>query len=226
MDNPHLEKNRFFGRKTSKPLSESKKKLLDNSKDILFELNENINTKDLFTNADIDNIYLEIGFGGGEHLLHQAKLYPNKAFIGCDAFITGQARVLRNIKENNIQNIRLYNGDALGLIKSLSSESLSGIYLLYPDPWPKKRHHKRRFIQKDTISIFHDILKLNGFFRFATDITDYIDWVFAHINDHGGFKLNHNHYYEKPFDDWVPTKYEQKALREGRNAHYFEFNKI
>ena len=224
------EDRRFFGRRLSKTLSPRKTELYSQAEqDILFQIDHekdydhSIHPSDLFPHFDAENYILEIGFGGGEHLIHRAKQNPKTAFIGCDAFITGAVRVIDQIREENIQNIRLVNSDALFLIRALSEHSLDGLYLLYPDPWPKKKHRKRRFVQQDTVQEFRRILKKDAFWRFASDITDYIDWVFTAVHETGSFTLNHDHHYKTAFEGWISTRYEQKAFREGRSAHYFEF---
>lgn len=224
------EDRRFFGRRLAKALSPRKSELYSQAEeDILFKLDQtkeysqSLKPYDLFPNFRADKFILEIGFGGGEHLIHRAKENPDIAFIGCDAFVTGAIRVIDQMREENIQNIRLINSDALFLIRALETESLDGLYLLYPDPWPKKKHRKRRFVQNDTAKEFARILKKDAFWRFASDITDYIDWVFTAVHDTKQFRLNDKHHYKTPFEGWISTRYEQKAFREGRSAHYFEF---
>jgi len=224
------EDRRFFGRRLSKALSPRKSELYSRAEDdILFKLDEtkdykqSLQPSDLFPNFQADKFILEIGFGGGEHLIHRAKQNPDIAFIGCDAFITGAIRVIDQMRDENIHNIRLINSDALFLIRALADHSLDGLYLLYPDPWHKKKHRKRRFVQNDTATEFARILKKDAFWRFVSDITDYIDWVFKAVHDTQTFQLNHNHHYKTPFEGWISTRYEQKAFREGRSAHYFEF---
>ena len=227
---PPSEDRRFFGRRLSKTLSPRKHALYQKaSDDILYKLDPEqvsdgcLDPAILFPHFSAEGYVLEIGFGGGEHLLHRAKNNPQMAFIGCDAFITGAIRVIDQIREQNLNNIRLVNSDALFLIRALKSESLDMLYLLYPDPWPKKKHKKRRFVQKDTVSEFDRILKPRHQWRFSSDIIDYIDWVFTAVHENGNFTLNHDHHYKEPFVGWISTRYEQKAFREGRSAHYFEF---
>lgn len=224
------ENRRFFGRRISKLFSPRKMVIFEQAKqDIFFDFNsdihKNINPIDLFPDFKPKRIFLEIGFGGGEHLLHRAKLNPDDGFIGCDAFINGTVRVIEDMRQNNTKNIRLICSDALLFIRALQDSSLDGLYLLYPDPWHKKRHHKRRFVQNDTVSEFVRLLKPQACWRFASDIVHYIQWVFAHIHQQGDFIMDNHHHYTQPFEGWISTKYEQKALREGRYPHYFEFIK-
>ncbi|MEM6603631.1 MAG: tRNA (guanosine(46)-N7)-methyltransferase TrmB [Pseudomonadota bacterium] len=226
------ENRRFFGRRLTKKLSEKKIDILSSAKDsVIYDVNDLVDRQKIdfrrFFQNDFttNNIILEIGFGGGEHLLHQAKRNPQNLYIGCDAFMTGVAKTVAQITSQDIKNLYLFHGDALHLLKHIEDNSIDGIYLLYPDPWPKKRHRKRRFIQQDTLAEFARIMRGHAFWRFASDIEDYIEWVFAqiHLSDH--FKLNHLRHYTEVFPDWISTRYEQKAFKEGRKAYYFEFFK-
>ena len=167
---------------------------------------------------DIDTVWLEIGFGGGEHLAHQAELHPHINFIGAEPFINGVAKLLALIEEKRLANIRIHDGDARYLLEALPGASLERIYLLYPDPWPKARHAKRRFVNAETLAHFHRLLKPGGIFLFASDIADYVDWTRQHMAAHGGFMEKGNPL--EPFENWRATRYEAKARREGRETVY------
>ena len=222
-----IPERRFFGRRLGQAFSDRKKDIYQNAGDILLPPALNIKNHPLedFFPIKTNSYHLEIGFGGGEHLLHRAMLHPDISFIGCDAFLSGVANVLEKIQTHHITNIRLCDYDALHLTQSLPDHSIDVLYLLYPDPWSKNRHRKRRFIQKDTVKELSRILKPNGLWYFASDIPDYIEWVFAVIHAHTSFTLLHHHHYNTPFDGWISTRYEQKALKERRSPHYFTFIK-
>jgi len=167
--------------------------------------------------------WLEIGFGGGEHLAHQAMLRPGVDFIGAEPFVNGVAKLLAFIEEQELANIRIHDGDARYLIEALPAASLARIYLLYPDPWPKVRHHKRRLVNPETLEHFHRLLRAGGLFIFASDMSDYVEWTRDHIVEHGGFTLVSDS--STPPQDWVETRYEAKAVKAGRAPRYLQFRK-
>jgi len=169
---------------------------------------------------------LEIGFGGGEHLTRLARDNPATGFIGCEVFSGGIAKMLEAIDENELTNVRLFTDDALKLLVKLPDASIDGAYLLYPDPWPKTRHHKRRFISPTTLGELARVLKPGTVFRFATDIEDYANWTLAHILRSPDFRFAPQRpgVWHEPYPGWEPTRYEDKARLEGRNlSFYFEF---
>jgi len=165
--------------------------------------------------------WFEIGFGGGEHLAHQAELHPDINFIGAEPFLNGVAKLLALIEEKRLANIRIHDGDARYLLEALPDASLERIYLLYPDPWPKARHAKRRFVNAETLAHFHRLLKPGGLFLFASDIAEYVDWTRQHVAAHGGFVEEGEP--QVPFENWMETRYEAKARREGRETIYTTF---
>jgi tRNA (guanine-N7-)-methyltransferase len=167
--------------------------------------------------------WLEIGFGGGEHLAHQAKLHPEVSFIGAEPFINGVAKLLALIEQYELQNIRIHDGDARDLVEAMPSASLERIYLLYPDPWPKARHNKRRIVNAETLKQFHRILKPGSLFLFASDIADYVAWSREHAAASGGFTEEGDP--AVPYHDWIETRYEAKARREGRVPTYLRFRR-
>ncbi len=170
-------------------------------------------------------LVLEIGFGGGEYLARQAVLHPKIGFIGCEPFVNGVAKLLTAIDAQRINNIRIHDNDARDLMEGLLNNCLEQIYLLYPDPWPKTRHHKRRFVSKENLHQFFRLLKPGGKLMVASDIPDYILWTLSHIRAHGGFDWhakNANDWRLPPLD-WPSTRYEQKAIQEGRTPTYLHF---
>ena len=166
---------------------------------------------------------LEIGFGGGEHLAHQAELHPQVSFIGAEPFINGVAKLLALIEAKGLGNLRIHDGDARDLLGTLPDASLERIYLLYPDPWPKARHHKRRFVSPETVAEFHRLLQPEGQFLFASDIADYVDWTRERVAAHGGWVERGEP--SEPFEGWTETRYETKAKRENRVSTYLKFFK-
>ncbi|WP_370931754.1 tRNA (guanosine(46)-N(7))-methyltransferase TrmB [Bartonella sp. DGB1] len=221
----------FFGRRKGRPLGLSQKNLSESLlPDLLISINEDkiSNLQELFP-ITLTNFQLEIGFGGGEHLLHRMQQNPTTGFIGVEPFINGIGKLLSKLEldPNLCKRLRLYNDDAVNLLNYLPSEQLSVIDLLYPDPWPKKRHWKRRFLNKSNLDHFARLLKKDGIFRFASDIESYVTWTLAHINQNKflHWQLEHPLDYYTAYPGWISTRYEQKALREGRTPHYLTFRK-
>lgn len=178
--------------------------------------------------APVDILRLEIGFGGAEHLIAQAQADPRTGFIGTDAFVNAVAKALVAIDERNLTNIRLYFGDASELLDWLPDASLSQIDLLYPDPWPKRRHWKRRFIQDDNLRRLARILKKGGELRFATDIADYAAYALARVFRTADFVWTAEcaDDWRRPWRGFGGTRYEAKAEREGRRPAYFIFRRM
>jgi tRNA (guanine-N7-)-methyltransferase len=176
----------------------------------------------------VDEVRLEIGFGGGEHLVAQAAANRSVGYIGTDAFLNGVAKALVAIDEHRLDNVRLFSGDASELIDWLPGASLARIDLLYPDPWPKRRHWKRRFVQDDNLKRLARLLKSGGEFRFATDIPGYAEYVLMRILRSGDFVWTAARAddWRKPWPGFVRTRYEAKAIREGRTPAYFIFRKV
>ncbi|MGE3830645.1 MAG: tRNA (guanosine(46)-N7)-methyltransferase TrmB [Parvibaculaceae bacterium] len=173
------------------------------------------------------DVRLEIGFGGGEHLAHQAGLHPQTLFIGAEPFINGVAKLLALIEEKGLSNIRIHDGDARDLLDTLPDASLSHIYILYPDPWPKARHQRRRVVNRETVPQMHRVLKPGGHVFFASDIPAYIAWTLYEMRSHGGFRwlAEDRRDWTAPFPDWIETRYEAKAKREERVSRYLRFAK-
>jgi tRNA (guanine-N7-)-methyltransferase len=158
--------------------------------------------------------WLEIGFGGGEHLIAQAMANPQAGLIGCEPFIDGMAKALGQIESKALENIRLHMGDARELMTWLREASLARVFILFPDPWPKARHFKRRLIQPDFLDELFRVTRPGGEIRFATDVRSYADWAIARFLAHGGFN-----WLAARADDWrcpprdhVTTRYEAKRL--------------
>jgi tRNA (guanine-N7-)-methyltransferase len=171
-------------------------------------------------------VWLEIGFGGGEHLVHQAKQNSDVGLIGCEPFINGVAMLLGKIREAGVTNLRVFPGDARNIFDVLPEGSIEKAFLLYPDPWPKKRHHRRRFVTPGHLDPLFTCLAPGAEFRVATDIPDYVRQTLIEVPK-AGFEwcAERPSDWRSPWSDWLSTRYEQKALRENRTPHYMTFRK-
>jgi tRNA (guanine-N7-)-methyltransferase len=176
----------------------------------------------------VDNVRLEIGFGGGEHLIAEALAFPDTGFIGCEPYVNGMAKILTQIEAHDIGNIRLFAGDAAELVAWAPAQSLTRIDLIHPDPWPKRRHWKRRFVQDVTVAAMARVLQPHGEFRFVCDIDDYVGWTLAHLSRSSDFVwiAERADDWRLPWPDYTMTRYGAKAEREGRRAAYLRFRKV
>lgn len=219
----------FFGRRSGKRLHKGQDRLF---KEFLpgLEINLPVGTLDPATLLPgRAEIVIEIGYGGGEHLARQARENPETGFIGCEVFTGGIAKLLEKLDADSLDNVRLYADDALKLLQKLPAASLDGAYLLYPDPWPKTRQHKRRFISPMTLGELGRVLKPGAVFRFATDIEDYANWTLAHVlrsPDFAFLPVTAGDWHT-PYPGWQPTRYEEKARLAGRmTSFYFSFSRV
>ena len=172
-------------------------------------------------------VWLEIGFGGGEHLLARAQERLDVGFIGCEPFVNGVAKLLAGIDARGLDNVRVRADDALALIEAAPDAAFSRIYLLYPDPWPKRRQQKRRFVSEANIALLARVLKPGGELRFATDIDDYAGWTLARFLASPLFAWDADRAddWRRPWEGWASTRYEAKAQREGRGSAYLTFRR-
>ena len=224
-DGPHPHEGQaLHGRRRGKKLRTYHASLVE---DVLPQLRVDVSQPiDLATLFPVaDQVWLEIGFGGGEHLLQRAAEQPTHGLIGCEPFINGVAKALAGIDGQGLQNIRLYDGDAGLLIDQLPERTLDRIYLLYPDPWPKRRQRKRRFVSDAMLKRLARVLKPGAELRFATDIDDYAGWTLARILRSPDFSWTPQAAQDwlAPWAGWKSTRYEEKAKREGRPSAYFSF---
>jgi tRNA (guanine-N7-)-methyltransferase len=182
---------------------------------------------DLFA-VPVSAVRLEIGFGGGEHLLHEARRLPDTGFIGVEPFVNGTAKLMIGLERQPLDNLRIYDDDATRLLDWLPAASLASIDLLYPDPWPKKRHWKRRFVSPANLDRFARVLRPGGEFRFASDIESYVNWTLLHCRAHPAFEwlVGAATDWQDAFEAWPGTRYEAKALREGRRPAYLTFMRL
>ena len=219
----------FFGRRKGHPLRARQAELFD---ELLPKLALDLtkpapaDLASLFPHAP-QTLRLEIGFGGGEHIVAQALAHPEQGFIAADGFLNAVGKLLVAIDDENIDNIRVLHGDATGLIDWLPAGVFSRIDLLYPDPWPKRRQWKRRFIQDESLPRIARLLKSGGELRFATDIPGYMTYALTRIMRSPDFTWTAEvaDDWRKPWDGWTRTRYEAKAIREGRTPAYFIFRK-
>lgn len=221
---------RSYGRRKGKPLSARKERLLQ---DLLPRLRLDLkgaapgHLRDLFP-VPVGEVWLEIGFGSGEHLLWQAEHHKDVGFIGCETFINGLASLLGAIETRGLPNIRVHDGDAREALAWLPDRSIGRSFILFPDPWPKKRQLKRRLISAETVSEFARVLAPGGELRFASDSGDYAAHTLLLMGQSGAFTW----LAERAADwgvrpsDWPETRYERKALSEGRKPVYLSFRRF
>lgn len=211
----------FYGRRHGKALKPSQRRYLD----------EDLPRLSVDTSGPLDPaalfpgrpVWLEVGFGGGEHIVHQAQANPDVGIIGAEPYINGIAMCLGKIRRAGAGNIRIHPGDARDLMDALPAGAIAKAFLLYPDPWPKARHHRRRFVTPDHLAPLYRVLAPRAEFRIATDIEDYVRQALEEVPPAGFVRVDHP--IQRPWDDWLSTRYEQKALREGRAPNYLTFRR-
>ena len=219
----------FFGRRKGKKLRPRQAVLFET---LLPHLAVDLTTpppadlQKLFS-AGVDDVRLEIGFGGGEHFVAEAEQHPRTGYIGAEPFVNGMAKALTAIEARNLNNVRLHHGDASDLLAWLPAASLTRVDLLYPDPWPKRRHWKRRFVQDHSIAAIARILKPRAEFRFASDIADYTAWTLVRLLRSSDFiwPAERADDWRLPWPGFDSTRYEVKAKREGRQPCYLTFRR-
>lgn len=223
----------FYGRRHGKTLRDTQKDALENDLEGLKIANvaweENPERQPLDPDTlpgGTRELWLEIGFGGGEHLVHTAARYPETGILGCEPFINGVAMLLGKIRTANVTNLAIHPGDVRDLFDVLPEASVGRTFLLYPDPWPKKRHHRRRFVTSEFLSPLARVMRTGAELRVATDIPDYVRQTLEQVPRHGfEWLAEQASDWRQPWDDWPSTRYEQKALREGRVPHYLTFRR-
>jgi tRNA (guanine-N7-)-methyltransferase len=227
MNKKPLPQQRYvWGRRQSRPLKEAQRQAMETTwPQVSLELpaNDMIDLSKLFPNAS--DVWLEIGFGGGEHIATQAQNHPTVGFIGCEPFINGVASLVSQIEDKNLKNIRIVKDDARLLLARLPDQSIERIFVLFPDPWPKKRHNKRRIIQSETVETFARILKPQGRLIMATDDADYGQWMQDVMSENRKFQLSlegRATIYDRP-NNWPVTRYEKKGLAHGRKPVYLNY---
>ncbi|MEO1638866.1 MAG: tRNA (guanosine(46)-N7)-methyltransferase TrmB [Pseudomonadota bacterium] len=220
----------FYGRLKGKTIRASQADYLENDLaplspgPVTWEENPDRTPLDLAGLFGDRDIWLEIGFGGGEHLVHMAQTNPQIGLIGCEPYINGVAMLLGKVRKAEVDNLAIHPGDVRDLFDVLPTACLSKVFLNYPDPWPKKRHHRRRFVTPEHLEPLARAMKPGAELRVATDIPDYVRQTLEQVPRHGfHWTAERPADWREPWDDWISTRYEQKALREGRVPHYLTF---
>ncbi len=217
----------FYGRRRGRPLRagqrERQSSLLPR---VSFTMPEDgrLDPASLFP-APPRDIWLEIGFGGGEHLAAQAETHPCIDFIGCEVFENGVAKLLGEIDRRGLANVRIYPNDARPLLAALAPQSVGRVFILFPDPWPKARHHKRRLVAPVTLDRLAEIMTDGAELRLATDDLGYLGWMLEHTTNHPSFFWTARRpadWRDRP-EDWPATRYELKAHKEGRTPAFLSF---
>lgn len=223
----------FYGRFRGKTIRASQHDYLENDLAPLspgavsWEDNPDRTPIDLGAVFGAKDVWLEIGFGGGEHLVHMAGLNPDIGLVGCEPFINGVAMLLGKIRKADVHNLAVHPGDVRDLFDVLPDQTISKVFLNYPDPWPKKRHHRRRFVTPEHLAPLHRVMKPGSELRVATDIPDYVRQTLEQVPKAGFEWLAEGPTdWREPWDDWISTRYEQKALREDRTPHYLTFRRV
>jgi len=223
-----------YGRKKGRPLGKERGEVVETLLPLLSVPPERLTEDHTTAPASLfqkpfQAYWLEIGFGTGEHLSTLCERHPDTGFFGAEPFINGVAALLKDLKppENAPPpaNIRLLHGDAMALAHSFTAESLDGIYVLNPDPWPKKRHYSRRIIRPDTLDVFAHILKSGGALIMSTDVDDLAEWMVTQAINHPAFTWTAQSKadWQTMPKDWIPTRYEQKGFAAGRKQTYLHF---
>jgi tRNA (guanine-N7-)-methyltransferase len=232
MTTPSRPARNFYGRFKGKALKSSQKTYL--AEDLAglspgpvgWDENPQREPLDLATRFDGRPVWLEIGFGGGEHLVHQAHENPDVGIIGAEPYINGVAMLLGKIRRAGVSNLAVFPGDARDLFDVLPDASIAKAFLLYPDPWPKTRHHRRRFVTSEHLQPLARVLKPGAILRVATDIPDYVRQTLEEVPKAGfDWLAERPEDWRTPWADWIETRYENKALREGRVPHYLTFQR-
>lgn len=209
---------RSFGRIKAKNITDYDNDLIEN-----FLPNYSVNVGEKLDKTKIN--HLEVGFGYGESIANRAQNNKNINYIGCEAYTKGVACLLDKIKTDKIDNLKIFYGDARILIENLEDNSLDKIFVLFPDPWPKKRHNKRRIISDSFLELISKKIKNGGELFFASDIVNYVEWTIEKINNNKNFIKKFNSLDEclvEP-DWWIETRYQSKAKEEGRKSYFLEF---
>jgi tRNA (guanine-N7-)-methyltransferase len=223
---------RIYGRRLGRALNKERREILDELLPLLQVQKDKVSCKadlkpgNLF-DVKCNKVWLEIGFGNGEHLSAVMRKNPDNAYIGAEPFINGMSAFLKDIADDPHDRIKVWMDDAIMLAQSFEDKSIDGIYVLNPDPWPKKKHHKRRIINQDNLDIFARILRPDGKLIMTTDVDDLAEWMVTQCTIHPAFEWT-----AKKADDWrtapegwTETRYEQKGEAAGRKQSYLIFKK-
>jgi tRNA (guanine-N7-)-methyltransferase len=217
----------FFGRRKGKKLRAGQDDLVQK----LLPAIRVVQGSDLpgqFPNSQARQTWLEIGFGGGEHLAAQARSHRDINIVGCEPFVNGMAKLLAVIEQESLDNVRVWDDDVTDLLPTLPDASFDRVYILYPDPWPKRRQRKRRLVSDENLEMLARVMKPGAELRFASDIDDYIGWVLSRAlrSPHFRWTATRADDWRVPYEGWPGTRYEAKAIREGRVPSYLTLKRI
>ncbi len=218
----------LYGRRIGRPLRPGRRRQLET---LLPALAVDLSARPVDGQAifgrPVPDIWLEIGFGGGEHLAAQARAHPEIGLLGCEPFLNGVSRLLTEIDREGVDNIRLHAGDARDLIEALPDASIGRVFLLFPDPWPKARHHRRRFVSRENLDTLAAIMRDGAVLRMASDHMEYLRWMLFHTTTHPAFE-----WLVRGPEDWrarpadgPETRYEAKARSRGDRCVYLDFRR-
>jgi tRNA (guanine-N7-)-methyltransferase len=234
-DSPHF-RRKLYGRRKGPRLSVHQARLMDEMlPQLLLPLEHGRDPRAYFTGR-VTDVWLEIGFGGGEHLLWQAETHPDVGIIGAEPYVSGVGKLLSKLRarssageegqaEGPAINVRLYTEDAREIVSALPGASIGRVFILFPDPWPKARHHKRRFIRTEMLDELARAMRTRAELRFATDDRSYLLWALERLVAHPAFAwlaASPSDWRARP-PDWPQTRYEPKAIRQGRRCTYLRF---
>tara|TARA_B100001142_G_C14165096_1_gene589977 strand:+ start:5 stop:688 length:684 start_codon:yes stop_codon:yes gene_type:complete len=222
------QRSNFYGRRRTHKLRDARRAAFNRVMPAI-----KLNTEALDANLDpaklfespVKSVWLEVGFGSSEHLFNQSLANPEVGFIGCEPFVNGVAKLCQKIDTENNTNIRIFMDDARLLFSALNMQSVNRLFILFPDPWPKKRHYKRRIINSETIPLMHKFLVQGGELRIASDEPSYIHWILMHMSQEQGFiwSAKSREDWRNRKEDWPQTRYEKKALQAGRTPIFLTY---
>ena len=223
-----MPRRKLYGRRKGPSLSAHQTGLVEHLLPQLALVPEPGRAAGAYFSREVDEVWLEIGFGAGEHLAWQAETHPDIGIIGVEPYVAGQAKLLSKIADKRLSNLRLYPEDARDVIAALPDSSLTRVFILFPDPWPKTRHHKRRFIQMEMLDRLARIMKPNAELRFATDDHSYLLWALERLCAHPAFHwcAQSAQDWRMRSADWPQTRYEAKAITAGRTCTYLRFARL
>ena len=226
---------RFYGRRQGRPLKPKRVRLVEELLPKLRVVAPVSTGKDAAGTLDPASLFetpksaywLEIGFGGGEHLASMAANNPDIGIIGCEPFVNGVASLLAVVDDQGLQNVRIFDDDVRYLLPTFVDGAFERVFLLYPDPWPKKKHNRRRMVNDENLATFARILKNHGEFRFASDSMDYIRWTLSHVAANSNFQwmaARPGDWRVRP-SDMIETRYEAKARAKGSACVYLRYRR-
>jgi tRNA (guanine-N7-)-methyltransferase len=218
---------RLYGRSRGKALRAGQERLLAEALP-LFSIEPEVLAAGRAFASPPRQVWLEIGFGAGEHLIEQAKANPDVGIVGCEPFLNGVVATLTGLKREQLSNVRLRRGDAQSVIDAAPDAFFSRVFMLYPDPWPKRRHHKRRVVAVGMIEALARVMQTGAEMRFATDVDDYAAWTLTRFlaSPHFRWAATRADNWRRPWPEWRPTRYEAKARRESRRSVYLTFARL